>query len=443
MRIYFLITLVNLIVVFLSRGPIEGDARQFDEHVKGSDWYGPLPPLLYGRWPINGENWDLTLSLVQVLSFCIGFFLLINLSALHFRLLEATLQLCIYWVGMVFCSQLWRDSSLLAFMILGFGLIRFNLRFHKRFRHFYFAIGLALILFASTFKFIFAPIISLLLLLYLRKEVRFDRKMILVLITLVLSTSFVPYLVNKSLSNWMSLEKSFPEQQPIIFDITSIYCWGSSPESNALAIKALSVLKKPNYPDPVICSSLEPTGWDTLRTDRPLWEYSSPLRPLTNEKDVRILIQDWLDLIVNYPQEYIEIKFIQSTQVLSMANALGPRTTRNLEFLSENSNVNYLIEFLTKLPRMLDKLRVFSLAFLFVIVLLTLLSFSHTHKVSFLKALKQEMELFLLLSCIMFQVGLTTISFVSNNGRYSLPFVVMEYIYFLNILEKKKSLVNH
>ncbi len=439
LRTYCLITFVNLFVILFSRGPIEGDARNLEQHVKGSDWYGPMPPLLYGRWPISGENWDLTLTLLQVLFFCFGFFLLINLSAPFFSPFETFLQLSTYWVGMLFCSQLWRDASLLALVILGFGIIKFALRSQIPFKLLYFSIAFVLIIFGASFKFIYAPIISFLLVLYISREIRLDRKVSAALVILLLSTSITPFLVDRSLSNWLSLKKTFPEQQPVIFDLASIYCWGTSLESNDRAIKGLRVLKKPNYPDPSICSSLEPTGWDTLRTDRPLWEYSSPLSPLTSEKDVRVLIENWLEMIILHPQEYLEVKIIHSTQVLSMANALGPRLARNFSFVTEKSIFYEFVEILTLPPRLLDKLRIFSLALLIMIISITLMRFTHASGMPLHEALKKERELFLLLFCIVCQVGLTTLSFVSSNGRYSLPFVVLELILFLDILDRRRT----
>ena len=439
LRFYGLITFINLCVIFLSKGPVEGDARDIGNLNKGSDWYGPIPPLLYGSWPISGENWDMSLSLLQVSFFCLGFFLLLDTEKKLLGYFESFSRVSIYWVGMLFSSQLWRDATLLAFVILGLGLIKFAIHSKARLKVGYFGLGLLFVIIGACCKYIFSPIIGLLLIILIKNEITFTlhKRMFAGFILIFVFASTTPYLLNNSISTSLGLRKTFPEQQPIIFDLTSIYCWGSSEQSNQQAIEYLRVTKKVGFPDESICSSLEPTGWDTLRTDRPKWEYSSPLSPLINERSVQVLIRNWLKLIMNYPQEYLEVKIIHSTQVLMMANAIGPRTNRFSNFSLEDSVIYQISNFLTLPPRLMDKFRIFSVGFALLVTLTLLARSILARRGSLFGALRGEFILTSILLCLLFQLIVTTISFVSSNGRYSFPFTILAYIYILNILNEK------
>ena len=439
LRFYGLITFINLFVIFYSRGPIEGDARNLGNLDPGSDWFGPIPPLIYGGWPISGENWDLTLSLLQVTFFCLGYFLLLDIKKRYLGYFESFSQLSIYWVGMLFCSQLWRDATLLAFVILGLGFIKFAIQSKFRLKIVLFIFGLLFIIIGACCKYIYSPIIAFLLLIQIRNAITFTKNIIAGFIIIFLFVSTAPFLLNNAISTSLGLHKSFPEQQPIIFDLTSIYCWGSSEQSNKQAIEYLRVAKKVDYPDESICSSLEPTGWDTLRTDRPKWEYSSPLSPLMNDSSVQVMIRNWLKLIMDYPQEYLEIKIIHSTQVLIMANAIGPRSDRSNIFSPGDSVFNKISQFFTWPPRIMDKLRFFSIGFVLLVTLTLLAKTLLARRSTLLQGLREELGFTLILLCLLFQLIITTVSFVSSNGRYSFPFTLLALIFILNILSDKSS----
>jgi hypothetical protein len=440
-RLYLLISLINLAVVIVSRGPIEGDQRSLTELSERSDWYGPIPPLLYGEWPPGGENWDLSLSVLQILFFCVGFFILINSNTQTYTAPLAFLKVSTFWIGMLFCSQLWRDATLLSFIILGFGIVKISLRFSNKLRNTFFALGLSFIILGLCCKFIYAPIVATLFILYFFYRPRLQSKSNIIGLVLFLALSIFPFCLDQSLSRNIDLKRNFPEQSPVIFDLASLYCWGSSLESNNAAIIPLRLTLKTKYPDQAICSSLEPTGWDTLRTDRPYWQYSSPLSPLTDPDKVDILVRAWINLIVNHPQEYLEVKIIHSTQVLTMANALGPRTIRNYYFLENKEKIKSTLEVLTLIPRLLDKFRVFSVSSILFLVAISLLRFTHSQNTSLLTALRRESALTFLLLSIVFQLFLTSISFVSVNGRYTLPFLVLALILYFNILDQKQLMV--
>ncbi len=425
-----LVFLTTLLVSFVSNGPEEGAQRNFASLKFRSDWWGPIPPLIYGEWPGSSQVWNLTLSFLQITFFYIGFRLLTHEKNSPKSLLFFLLNLTLLMIGLQFCSQLWRDATLLSLVTLGLGLTKLSSK-SKPMKLTFFLIGASFIIFGALCKILFAPLIALFYLYNLRfynlipDLGRFFR------IALFLTLSATPIFLNVILVDTMNLKKTFPEQQPMIFDLTSLYCWGTSLESNQDAIRILKIAKKTGYPDEAICSSLEPMGWDTLRTDRPLWKYSSPIVPINEEIDSRNLTNGWIRTLINHPTEYLQIKIIQSTQVLTMANFLGPRTDRVfLEFQIPIVLHKFADAYILVL-RVMDRLRLFSLG-TFILILISVI-WRETLKKSFQSWDTQSrgFSLILILLVAMFQLIVTTLGFVSGNGRYSFPFVLLGLIFLI------------
>jgi hypothetical protein len=403
-----------------------------------SDWWGPIPPLIYGEWPGSVQIWEVTLIIVQMTLFFVGFRYITSdkhsPQSLPIFLLNQTLLI----VGLLFCLQLWRDATLLSLVTFGFGLIKLASE-KNTFKIIIFFFGVIAVILGALCKIIFAPLIAFLFILNLRFFNPFPKFNKLLKTTLFLSLSIIPIFLNFFLVNTLNLKNTFPEQQPMIFDLASLYCWGTSIESNQDAIRILKLTKKNGYPDEAICSSLEPMGWDTLRTDRPLWKYSSPIMPLDNELEVKELSIGWIQTIVNHPTEYLQVKIIQSTQVLTMANFLGPRTDRAFLQFQIQSVLKKFVQVYTFLPRVLDRLRFFSLGF-FISVLIAII-WRETLRTSLRKwdPMSREFSLTLILLLAVFQLIVTTFGFVSANGRYSFPFVLIGIIFLVREFSYIKS----
>ena len=425
-----------MILILITKGPIEGDQRNFMKIENRADWWGPIPPVLYGAWPTIYLNWDQSLSLFQIIIFYVGF----NLFwAGRFDLLDKNIRLLrclLLMVGSIFCSQLWRDSTLLAFVIFGFGLIRYS-DTKRQMKVPIIILGTLSVILGALCKMIFSPVIVLLYVITLKKVMRSMK--LWVSVSLFCSIFILIVVSHQSLIQTLGLRSTFPEQQPMILDLTSIYCWGASIESNEDAKLELRLVKKKEIPYEAICSSLEPAGWDTLREHRPLWQYSAPLAATKSETVFRTLASGWIQVVSKHPTEYAQIKSIHALQVITMANFLGPRT-------ETVSNTNSLIRCLIPimdiymfLPRIFDRFRLFSMASLFCIVIFFLWRQHATDHGSRFKYQIPKSEIRNVLVVSMLQLMITTISFVSNNGRYSFPFVFLSMIFLAENINLKKN----
>jgi hypothetical protein len=236
--------------------------------------------------------------------------------------------------------------------------------------------------------------------------------------------------LNNIFSEAYNLKKVYPEQQPIIMDLSAQYCWGT----NSLQIKnagnTLSKLVKENYPLRSMCSSLRPDSWDNLHNYPETWEYSSPIIRITGNNDEMIssLILSWLKLILTHPVDWLQVRLYFLGPTLFASNSF----TSN--FVVQNID-NASISFFSKiwnfslLPILiLDKMRISSLgcSLLFILWLYIRNTNYKTEKSKSYFESKQTLNFSLI--TIISTVILGTLVSVANNGRYFLPYILLTYI---------------
>jgi hypothetical protein len=436
-----IISILTILTIFVSKGPIEGAQRDIGSVESRSDWWGPIPPIFYGTWPIGNNNWDISLSILQVLMFHYGFQRLITYEKICQNIKSLVFYCSLLLSGSIFCSQLWRDSTLLSFVVFGLAITKEASK-RTAFRKTLLIAGALVLIIGSLCKVIFSPLVAVYYVFTLRQTFKFPKHRAMISMLLILFFSTTSVLLNSSLSRAADLKSTYPEQQPMIFDLASMYCWGTSLQSNQDAINVLRVTKRVNYPDEAICSSLEPMGWDTLRMDRPPWEYSSPIIPLSKLEDSEFLTKGWIRVILTNPTEYLQIKLLHSTQVLTMANYLGPRTERKFDQFALPNIVQSIVSGYMFIPRILDRLRIFSLGTLILALIVLIWKKSLESRANHLKDPHPGVSNYSILSVAILQLILTTVGFVSGNGRYSFPFVFLGLVFLINQFETIGKLRN-
>jgi hypothetical protein len=315
-------------------------------------------------------------------------------------------------------------------------MLKFSLTSLK-YRYFLRSISVTALFIAGLCKVVYTPLISFLVIIALFSIKQTKRILRAILLTIVIFASM--WALNEKIVSSLQLTQSFPQQQPMILDLASLYCWGTSLQSNNDARLGLEPLKRNGYPSESICSSVEPMGWDTLRTDRPAWQYSSPILPLYQFQDYKNLMSKWKDAIIHNPNEYIQIKLIHSLQVLTMANAIGPRVEREFSQFNLPNLAVAMVSKYTLIARLLDKVRLFSLGALILVLLLTFAWMTGKEARSFNFDLSQFTFIISLLSFAVFQMLIITFAFVSSNGRYSFPFVFIGLILLIIHVTKFKK----
>lgn len=421
----------------ITSAPFEGGQNTIKKVSLRADWWGAMTPLVYGNWPSKIDSWIPLLSILQSAVYLLGlYFILRHHGSMDRKRLSFFILLTT--VGLFFVCQLWRDCTLLAFIVFGLGLITYSRSCKKQlWRAVFFTLGICAIIFGMSFKYIFAFFLSPLICLFIRKQFSRRNRIGIRIFTnfLIGLLAFSPVAINSYLARESGLIKTFPEQQPMIFDLVSAYCWGQSQQYSAQLISDLSSVRKSNIPPEAICASLEPIGWDTLHTDRPKWIFSSPIEPVSSEANFNLLKDAWLNLIKKDPIDYLYVKSIHLSQVFTMANFLGPR-------LPIHPNKGILLDLATKLVhsalipvKVIDKLRLFSLGSCLLLISGFLWYRTHYASPSLRHAFLKEKYLVNLLLVILFCIAVITIAFVSGNGRYSFPFVFLVYLFVLTHLD--------
>ena len=432
-KVFILFLLIAFVVVGIFPGTGgEGSQREIPALDEKRDWWNFSTAALYGLWPNGYYPWTFSLTIAQLVIYALGVWLIHR--ELRLRQNKKVFNF-IALIGGVFVFQLWRDSTLLAIETLSLGLL-VGVKAIPSFRQVVrFTSAFLISIIGCLFKPVFAPLVLLIFLLILILKLE-SRKLIAVFSILAFIFAILPFGLDKVLSNNFQLDKSYPEQQVFIYDLSKLYCWGYSPEVTSSAKTLLSgvLANKNDYES--ICASLSPTGWDSLHVQIPEVKSSPALRTIETgeEKTLNELKSGWAKTILAHPMEWLMIKASDSTQVLFMANAfhmpgLYVNSTGLFTSLGDQVIRMILIPF-----HILDKVRVFTLAFTLLFGLLVV----YRNRASSLFSKPKEEILFKFLLMNFAITGFATVVFIANNGRYVLPYVLMSYYFLIFSLDRKK-----
>ena len=430
-RLFWIITsTLFLFGTYPGKGGFEGGQRELEKLSERSDNWGFMTPFFYGEWPNFFGQWRFTIVLFQIIVYWIGFII-------FFRhrwpvLPSMRIILAIYLIfSSTFVSQLWRDATLFSFVFFGISLLRFSSSLKiSNMKVLILSIGVISIYFGCCFKPAYAPLIVLFTAMPYLTKFQFTKLKSLVTVVLLTTLSLVPYVSDKYLSNHMNLVRTYPEQQPMIYDMASMYCWGNSASANLAGENALKLVLNEGIPVPAVCASLILTSWDNLHMPMKDWIYKSPLKRLQGDEEVKFteFRNLWLKAIIHNPREYLLVKLPFATQVLTMANSfvkpVQSLPTANLLLNRFNALIWNIFYFFSVI---LDKLRLFTLGFAFLIGIILFLRNSNFVDQSLIINIKNNIRIAYLLFFLLTTLFLITSAFVAGNGRYVLPFVLLFY----------------
>jgi hypothetical protein len=112
-----------------------------------------------------------------------------------------------------------------------------------------------------------------------------------------------------------------------------------------------------------------------------------------------------------------------------MANYLGPRAERKFDQFVVPKFVQNIVNGYIFFPRVLDRLRVFSLGTLILVLIVLFWKDNSESRVKRLKVSPPGVSLYSILNVALLQLIITTVGFVSGNGRYSFPFVFLGLVF--------------
>lgn len=268
------------------------------------------------------------------------------------------------------------------------------------------------------------------------------RTILVVVIPAILG--ILPFSLDTYLASKFEMQKTFPEQQPIVLDLSMNYCWGRSESIRVMAESALRDLVQENYPLESICAATNPLRWDELYADTKVWRYSSPIAKISGDRDteVRLLLNNWVSMILNNPLDWFQVRLLVLGPALFASNSF---VISHPEFGADSpisSATDFIWPLLHNTVGILDKARLTSPFFLQSLILCIFL---------FSLSKPQEQKLFIWknlafsLFTLSFLLSISVVTWLAPNGRYVMPYILLSYVLLLRSLNRasENSLVKH
>lgn len=432
MKILLPIVIFFLFATFPGKGGLEGDQRVISGMQNRSDNWGFLVPFILGNWPEFFGYWRFTLVVCQLCIFWVGLWLLLSETWKQEKSIRITISVLTLFAS-TFVSQLWRDATLLALATFGIGLLSKSIRSVRISKFILLFSSVFILHIAAMFKVLYGAVLGLFFIwMLIQSGVKQKRKLIYA-VTISFSLTFTPYLFDKQLTSFANMQKVFPEQQPIIFDLASSYCWGTSKGLTLDAAKGIELVKSPDIPIESVCASLKPNRWDNLHSSENVWKFSSPISRITgnNEELIRELRARWLTMILNNPIDWIQVRLMFLGWTLTLSNSFIPQDNSStwdgvLGKVNEES-----WEMIFRFSSILDKFRISSILFAFLVLVYVAINHSYPSNPNKTRFFVSRLDQLLGGLVLVVTTVLTLVGFVASNGRYVLPYVVLFHIFFL------------
>lgn len=426
------IAIVLLLILGLGIYPGSGgdvSQREINSMSSRSDWWGFMTSFTYGYWPAGYFTWQFTLGVFQLCIFLMG-------MGLVFKGNDSKIERAIFTIvllaGLCFAIQIWRDATLFSFVIFAYGLLVKSLEPNQSKSRFLLSSSLILAFLGCLFKPVFSVIIAAVWVLTISKS-QLMRKRLISTSSIGLVLLLGPITMDNYLSSLTGMVKSHPEQQVMIYDMAKLQCWSGSNVAMERAKSGLLPLaySKENFAE--ICASLTPSGWDPLHTKNRLTEKSPALNLQTGSEVVGFdrLRNAWIGTVLSDPISWINVKVIDASQVMFMANSyhapnfyIATSESRWLTFGDKFLQIPMTI------AGFMDRFRFFSLFSSFALGFIMLIV-SYSNRASCSQAEVQEASLkwqkFLTINFLILLIA--TLAYLANNGRYVLPFVLLNYLF--------------
>jgi len=431
-----LIIPVILMLGHLEKRPLnhEGGQSNIRNLADKVDWWGTILPIITPYKSFKAGSF--LLSVITLIIFLIGLILILkNTNLKSFKLV---IFLILAFVGLNFVIANSRDSFVLSFSILNFGLILFYRRYKSR--SVLILIMICLVVMVS-FKYLTSIAIVIFLISILLDIDRNElTKKIIPVFSLSILIIISGVVLDKGLGRIVNLKESFPEQQPIYQDLASFYCWSDDPTTRLKALNALKPVLATQTPSD-ICLTLRPNSWGYLIDGGNFFEQGvkAPLVKISegNSEDLGWVRSGWVRVIITDPVDYIQFKLISLTQVISVGHPFKYPfliTDSYYENPTSETIVYELPTLLTKVSLSIWKLqhKILSLigsTYIFSIPLMFLTLFLYQMKFKKFKLFNNSMMLIYI--CNFINVILLSIGFVSDEARYVFPMIFLTYVFIL------------
>jgi hypothetical protein len=244
-------------------------------------------------------------------------------------------------------------------------------------------------------------------------------------ILLSLFLCFLPYFVENLFIKFNNIDQAFPQQTFMIHDLSSLYCLSSDDSARQDAKNALLLLKNSGTSKEIefLCLAFKPNSWgysvsgnypSNLGLEEPSVPVIEPIKP-NDETKLTKFQTHWFNTIISNSTDYLQIKLFHFSQVL-----IGG------ESLVVDFNFTDLLSFGSELYNFPWKLMVFLHLFSPFFLIIFYLIFKN-----YIKRYVNHSINNILFLIFLFWIAITTIGFISDNGRYTYLPAILIYLYWL------------
>jgi hypothetical protein len=314
-----------------------------------------------------------------------------------------------------------------SFYILGFGLILSSSQLLKTSDKVLFFFGTSFIILAVSFRpwlFFAALLPTILLGKYKIKNLVFA----VILMILPLCTDKLTYLTTE-------YKEVHPELQVIISDVASMTCLPHNMQLRKNGTDLLNNFSETFFSNGQICEDYRLNSWQSVGSwSLDLFESDLNFIPDVGFQYSKIIISSdmtakkyteirnsWLNLLANYPKDYLQVKLIQANQIMISGDTFGLRIS-NADSTKEYLAGIFFVPFDIVISlHLLSPAMAFFIGFIIIVLWLsrmTIYELIRTQEVAFA-------YLF-----VFFWVLMTTIAYIGDNGRFT---YLSSFIFFIFI----------
>ena len=378
----------------------------------GDSFLGGISAVFYGNLPDNVFRWWQYLLIIQTLAASFGTYFLFAKKINDFNTRKFLLVIFFSYLSINLAVGQSRDGLMISGTLLSLGIIA---RYPKN----RFSIWISCLVYIFVFSLRPWLAVSLFPLFYIKiRQYFLLTKLKTILVSIILIA--LPVCMEVSVSNIWSIKPGYAQQAVMIHDLSSTYCLSSTQNTRNVAYSALSKLS--NNPESLkyLCNFYKPNTWQSTSTknlsDPIIADFEPPISPIKPGDDYNYnnLQSSWIKLIILDPKTYIQNHLFFLTQVLFGGDSTSVDFRESLTLVTQEFGTRNLVDFFSTIYDIPWKLTVMSYL-LTPITIFALVVFCYWKKFR-RDGITHLLELNL---TFLIWIGLTTIGFVSDNGRYT------------------------
>jgi hypothetical protein len=423
------------ILLNLGDGPGEDIERARLDYLsgQGSDFLGGYASVFYASLPNLFFEWWQYLTILQGALAGLGLYLLLKntvnqLKSRHFYLI---LLFCYFVINLSLAQT--RDGIMISASLMFLS----HLKSGKKQS---FLITILVFCFIFSFRpwlaFAFLPIFYVHLCNFKSIKPIFS-----ILLSLVIVS--IPSLIESGIVRTLEIKPGYPQQTVMIHDLVSTFCLSPISETRKLAYAGISQLAVDESSLDKLCYYYKPNTWQSSITAYPTDQFFPMNLPLLKTVDpgdnelYKKIESSWIKLIINDPKSYMQNHLIFFGQVILGGESYQFRSNT---ISSDLNKYRALKQFYTVVGDLYDSPWTFIAQIHFLSPLITIFFVLVLYSRRSNTIYRRSMTPFVLSFFIW--VALTTLGYVSDNGRYTYLPTLIIYSNFLYQFIHDRKLTN-